>query len=195
MKKIAYRKLVPITAVLWMAGFGSLAHAEVIPDTVLNYDAKLTVTPGTCTFENDTDAVGAMTFAFGNVTAAQAFAGYEIPEQTIKFNTNCQYVVKKIKVSLSAPHTKVVSGKTWIIPDESIAANAKGVAFLTSVKNGSTDTYTELEATNVASADSSVFEPKYTIYLKAKIIPTVATQALLEGGSLDASATLNIEYQ
>ncbi|MBV7406558.1 fimbrial protein [Enterobacter sp. ENT03] len=195
MKKIAYRKLVPITAMFCMAGFGSLAHAEVTPPTVLNYDAKLNVTPGTCTFENDTDAVGAMTFAFGNVTVAQAFAGYEIPEQSIKFDINCQYVVKTLKVSLSAPHTKVVSGKTWIAPDASVAANAKNVAFLTQVKNGLTDTYTDLEATNTPSADSSLFEPKYSIYMKAKIIPTVATLALLEGGSLDASATLNIEYQ
>lgn len=170
---------------------GSSGAAFAVPEQV-DFTASVHVNRGTCSF--DPTNGNQLTFDFGDVTPTVAMAGTQ--EQTQQFKLlNCPGV-QHLGISLSSTSTiTLASGAdagTWIIP---AAGGATGVAYKTSIKSGSTGTPYSIEANDVVPAGSdSVITNEWSIYVIAKLIPTVASVAAMQSGSLASTAVLNITY-
>ena len=158
----------------------------------VDFTASTHINRGTCTLAVTGGGDGLL-FDFGEVTPISAFAGTFAKDAEFKLN-DC-VAVNNINVSLSSANTTTIASGTyagkWVVP---ASGGATGVAYKTEIRNGRTADYFTIQADGQVPTGTQNYVTDWYMGVKATLIPTVASIADMEAGSLASTAVINIAY-
>ncbi|WP_318375795.1 hypothetical protein [Enterobacter sp.] len=178
-----------------VAGIMGGGQQALAAGSTLNVTAEAYIEKGTCTFKVDNQAATSIPFAFNTVTPADIEAQNKTVEKKVVIS-DC-VGTSGINVSLSSANKVRINGDTthdYLRPAD---ATVK-VAYKTEIKTeggnyvpfyvGATPIYLGGNFSPFGQGKSG------NLYIKATLIPAVADIMTIGSGSLDSTATLNMDF-
>lgn len=178
-----------------MAGVMGFGHQAMAATSTLDVTAQAYIEKGTCTFKVDNQSATSVPFAFNTVTPAEIEAQNKSVEKKIVIS-DC-VGTSGMNISLSSSNKVKINGDTT--HDYLRPANATvKVAYKTEVKTEGGN-YVPLYVGATPIRLGGNFEPfgqgkTGNLYIKATLIPAVADIMTIGSGSLDSTATLNMDF-